>query len=209
MDKAERLYREILMTFPGNKRAKKGLALVLNENQPKNAQTLISNTIKQLITLYNKGRFQDIINLEDALTQTHPRVYTVWSIIGAANKNLGNIERALEAFKKALTLEPRNSEGFVNLGNTYKDQGKYEDAIAAYQTAITINQRNTKAYNNLGVTFRELGNYEKAIDMLNHLIILEPQNAMAFNNLGNVYRDLKLYQKAEENYNEAIELKEN
>ena len=209
MDKAERLYREILMTFPGNKRAKKGLTLVLNENQPKNAQTLISNTIQQLITLYNQGRFHDIIDLEYALTQTHPRVYTVWSIIGAANKNLGNTERALEAFKNALKLEPQNSEGFVNLGNTYKDQGKYEDAIAAYETAITINHKNTKAYNNLGVAFREHGKHEKAIDAFNHVIKFEPKNAMAFNNLGNVYRDLKLYQKAEENYNEAIELKEN
>jgi tetratricopeptide (TPR) repeat protein len=209
MDKAEDIYREILATFPGNKRAKKGLALVLNKSQTKNTQTLISNTTEQLIILYNQGKFQDIIDLEDALTQAHPHVYTVWSILGAANKNLGNIERAIEAFTNALKLEPQNSDGFVNLGNTYKDQGKYEDAIVAYETAITINHKNTKAYNNLGVTFREHGNYEKAIDALNHVIMLEPKNAMAFNNLGNVYRDLKLYQQAEENYNEAIELKEN
>jgi len=209
LDKAEELYREILTTFPGNKKAKRGLALVLNENQTKNTQTILSSTVKQLITLYNQGKFQTIIDLEDTLVQTHPAVYTVWSIIGAANKSLGNTERALEAFTNALKLEPQNSEGFVNLGNTYKDQGKYKDAIAAYETAITINLRNTKAYNNLGVTLRELGKYEKAIDALNHVIKFEPKSAMAFNNLGNVYRDLKLYQKAEENYNKAIQLKKN
>ena len=64
MDKAEDIYREILATFPGNKRAKKGLTLVLNKSQTKNTQTLISNTIQQLITLYNQGRFHDIIDLE-------------------------------------------------------------------------------------------------------------------------------------------------
>lgn len=209
MHKAEELYREILTTFPGNKKAKKGLALILHENQTKNTQSVLSNTVKQLITLYNQGKFQTIIDLEDELVQTHPRVYTVWSIIGAANKSLGNIERALEAFTNALKLEPQHSDGYVNLGNTFKDQGEFKKAIAAYETAISVNNKNTKAYNNLGVTLKELGNYEKAIDTLKQVIILEPKNAMAFNNLGNVYQDLKLYQKAEESYNEAIELKEN
>ena len=64
---------------------------------------------------------------------------TLYNVIGAANQNLDQLEDAIEAFKKALSINPNYAEGHYNMGTTLKKQGELEEAVEAYNKAIAIN----------------------------------------------------------------------
>ena len=49
--------------------------------------------------------------------------------MGTALKDQGKFDESINAFNKAITLNPNHSQAYSNMGNTFQDQGKIEDAI--------------------------------------------------------------------------------
>ena len=45
------------------------------------------------------------------------------------------MEKAIEAYNKALSIKPDYVEAYFNMGNIFKTQGKMEEAIEAYSKA--------------------------------------------------------------------------
>ena len=41
-----------------------------------------------------------VLDLAQVLTQLYPRAFMPWNILGAANKGVGRVQAASEAFKK-------------------------------------------------------------------------------------------------------------
>ena len=93
-------------------------------------------TINQLINLYKQGQFLSAAEQAQILIKQFPNEFVFWNILGAANKGLGQVEKASEAFKKVTELKPNYADGFNNLGIILKNEGKFEEAIEAYKKAI-------------------------------------------------------------------------
>ena len=132
IEEAQKLYRDVLRAFPKNKRAQQGLATLNKPKQPATPHTPPQEIINQLINLYNQAQFADVVDQAQTLTEQYPEAFLIWNILGAANKGLGRIQAASEAFKKVTELNPTYADGFSNLGVTLQDQGKLEEAIASY-----------------------------------------------------------------------------
>jgi tetratricopeptide (TPR) repeat protein len=49
------------------------------------------------------------------------------------------INKAIEAYNKALALKPNYAEALNNKGNACHELGKLEDAIEAYNKALSLN----------------------------------------------------------------------
>ncbi|MFW9853622.1 MAG: tetratricopeptide repeat protein [Candidatus Thorarchaeota archaeon] len=75
--------------------------------------------------------------LEEALdTFTHnPELHRM---AGLVYSNLGDHSKAIEHFKKALTLEPSHHQTWWNLGNVYEMKGQFKDAKHAYDQAAEV-----------------------------------------------------------------------
>ena len=50
--------------------------------------------------------------------------------LGIAYRHSGQIDKAIGAWKKAISLEPNGSKAYNNLGAAYLSQGKLDDAEA-------------------------------------------------------------------------------
>ena len=101
---AQKLYQAVLLAFPKNIRIQKELA-TLNKYEPTDViQSLPKETIDHLVNLYNQGQFEAIVEQAQSLTTQYPQAFAIWNILGAANKGLGQIEEASEAFKKVTEL---------------------------------------------------------------------------------------------------------
>src|SRR3989338_3734325 len=118
-------------------------------------------------------------------------------------------DSAIEAYTKAIQLDPNYADAYINRGNAYADKGQYDRAIEDYNRAIALDPNLAQAYNNRGNAYKNKGQYDRAIEDYNRAIALDPNLAQAYNNRGNAYADKGQYDRAIEDYNKAIALDPN
>ena len=61
---------------------------------------------QNLINLYTQGLFQKALAQGSQLLEQFPNSINLYNIIGVSNKGLGKLDEAIEAYNKALSLEP-------------------------------------------------------------------------------------------------------
>ena len=135
---AQELYESVLQAFPKNKRAQQGLAALNKSNQTNATQSPPQETINQLIDLYNQGKLVSVVEQAQALTRQYPNALIFWNILGAAAAQTGQIDQAINAFKRVTAIEPDYAAAYNKMGNVLKNQGKLEEAIEAYKKALSL-----------------------------------------------------------------------
>ena len=181
------------LKFPKNKGASdglKGLAVgrvgkVSKVQEPPQAQ------IQELINLHSQGQLQEALRQAETLVQQFPSSSILHNIRGAALKQLGRLDASIEAYKKALTINPDNAEVYNNMGLTLKGQGKLEEAIKCYNKALVINPNFDKAYNNKGLTLQDQGKLEEAIKCYKKAISINAGFSDAFWNLSGTAENIR------------------
>ncbi len=116
---------------------------------------------------------------------------------GAKLVEQGEMEKALEAFQKAVRLDSNDAVALLNLAYTYDRQGRTEEAIAEYQRAIGLSPSNLLAYNNLGVLYDKMGQYDKAIGEFQRALEIDPTDANALKNLENAKKSKAVIEERE------------
>ena len=53
--------------------------------------------------------------------------------MGVALKIKDNLDEAIEAYTKAISIKPDYADAYNNMGNALKDQDKLDEAIEAYK----------------------------------------------------------------------------
>ncbi len=125
---------------------------------------------------------------------------------GNAYKRLEKYEDAIDAYTKAIELNPEYSNAYNNRGLAHKKRGKFTEAITDYSKAILIDPKYATAYNNRGVAYRILKKYAEAIADYEKAIELNPKYDIAYSNLGVAYNDLEEYDTAIAYCNKSLEL---
>ena len=74
---AKKLYQAVLLAFPKNIRAQKGLEALNNHNQNNTIENPPKEKITQLVNLYNQGQLQSVIEKAQALTKQYPKAFWV------------------------------------------------------------------------------------------------------------------------------------
>jgi tetratricopeptide (TPR) repeat protein len=69
-----------------------------------------------------------------------------WFEKGALFSVYGNQNAAIDAFQKAIAIEPENSSAYFNLGIAYAEKEDYQKAIEAVNRAIGIDSGNAGYY---------------------------------------------------------------
>jgi serine/threonine protein kinase len=97
-------------------------------------------------------------------------------------------DKAIEAYSKAIELNPNDFGLYNNRAVVYHATGEYEKAIADYAKAIELNPYHFSAYNNRGAVYEDIGNIEMAIADYRKAMELEPNNKLAKNNLDRILK---------------------
>ncbi|HEX3355078.1 MAG TPA: tetratricopeptide repeat protein [Terriglobales bacterium] len=126
-----------------------------------------------------------------------------------------NIDSAISAFNRALTLDPKYAEAYAALGKAYwigyeEGQGGgdwVEKARSACNQAVADAPKLAEAYSCLGSVYAGTGQYEKAVAQLQTATTLEPTSDDAFRGLAEAYGKLNKPGEAEATYRKAISLR--
>jgi tetratricopeptide (TPR) repeat protein len=95
-------------------------------------------------------------------------------------------DKAVDAFKQALRLNPELAGAHLGLGSAYHNMGRLADALGPLTAAVGLEPQNAVARLNLGITLAALRRPEDAMIELNEAKRLNPQSARIHNEVGNV-----------------------
>ena len=174
------------------------------------------NKLSQLVhinlglALVNEGKFNEAIdhyNKAIGMTPITPDHILAFNNRGLAYNKLGQNQRALEDFNKAINLDRYDMRAYKNRGVTYAKLGLYQSALEDFNEAIRLKPNYADTYINRGVTYAKLDQYQRALEDFNKATRLKPNYADPYYNRGVAYIDLRQYQSALEDFNEAIRLK--
>ena len=121
--------------------------------------------------------------------------------------DLQNYDDAVESFKKAIGLDPRNLEFQYCLGVAYSRLKRYEEALTIFKSLIQKSPESFyKAYFDIAAIYSEQGMYQAALETLNTAEKSDPNNARVSLEKGYTYKSLRDYEKALQSFERAKEL---
>lgn len=107
-------------------------------------------------------------------------------------------KKAIEGSKFLLTLIPKDTGSYFNMGMAYYLLGDTSKAISSYNKALELDPNHTDAMNNLATVYANQGQYKEAEELFKKVVKINPNHASAKNNLIQLYKIQKKYKQAAE-----------
>jgi tetratricopeptide (TPR) repeat protein len=150
-----------------------------------------------------------------------------WTERGNAFFRGGALDDAVEAYRRAIRLDPAFGVPYGNLALTYLTRGEFAEAIGLYQKSIELldsDKDKALSWNGLGNAFRCLNDYTSAVNAYQRAADLDPEtngireraedflspatptNAQEWNDLGEFFLKTGTPDEAIDAFSNAIEL---
>jgi tetratricopeptide (TPR) repeat protein len=88
----------------------------------------------------------------------------------------GDLEKAIEEFKRSTEINPRYADGYHNLALTYIQMQKYDLAIENFQKALSINPNIWQSHQQLAAIYFYQEKFDKALEEINIALTINPNN---------------------------------
>jgi len=116
-------------------------------------------------------------------------------------------DKAVNAAKKLIELDPNNHESHYNMGAMLVKQNKYTEAIESFKKAIELKPDFIYAYANMGYSYSQMKKYSDAVGAFKKLVEFSPDDSNGWFNLGINYMQQKKWSSAVEPLRKTIELR--
>jgi len=132
-----------------------------------------------------------------------------WFNKGNELYNLCRYQEAIDAYNKALAIDPNYKEAWCLNGIALHKLSRYQEAISAYNKAIAIDPNFANAWCSKGYSLVDLGKYQEAVDACNKAIYIDPMLKEAWNIKGIALKKLGRYREAIDAFNKALNIDQN
>ncbi len=121
-----------------------------------------------------------------------------YNVLGLINMDLRDNAKAEEAFRRALSIAPNDSDTLNNFGWFLCQTGREREAIPQFMQALKnpLYATPAKPYLNAGICAAKAGDDASAEDFFRKAFSLDPANAGAMLNLAELYYRRNDYAKA-------------
>ncbi len=155
--------------------------------------------------------FNAVVAYQEKNIEFNKRFINPWIRLGNVFDKQDRHREAIDAYRKAIELDPGDAQNWSELGNAHFRAATYDEAIEAFNKAIELDPTLGWPYSNLALTLVTQGKYTQAIPLYQKSIDLlqeDKDQAVVWNRLGNVYRKLNDYEHAVQAFQKADELDE-
>lgn len=125
-------------------------------------------------TVFRNNDLRNSKNLWTASKVTAPYSYRVYNNMGDVLANEGDLEGAMENFKRSVALKPDYADAVHNIGHIYMVQKDYDRAIKYLQKSLDMNPRLTASSFKLALIYYEMGDPTKAKEYLEKCLAVNP-----------------------------------
>jgi len=140
------------------------------------------------------------------MVRNYPSNALAHSNLGAAFRDSGLLDKAIEEYKIALSIDPNYAKDYNALGTCYYEKGAYDSAIVEFEKALKSDPGFISAYANLGSVFGDKGLYQEATRCFEESIHLDRKFLNAYNGLGVTYARMKDYDRARQSWEKALQI---
>ena len=142
---------------------------------------------------------------QDALAMGEDTSFAHYTL-GNAQRLMGDIERALESYTKALETDPRSANILSNRGAMHAELGNHQAAAADFRKALESNPNLPEARTNLGISLMDAGDLQGALKEHDFALKLNPNLAYVYVNRSHVLIRKGEFDRAKEDLEKALEL---
>ncbi len=109
-----------------------------------------------------------------------------WNDYGIGLLLQGNLKSAQAAFVKVTEIDPKNPDGWVNIGRTAVQEGEMDRARTVLAKALALSPDLARAHFFYAKVLRSDGRYDEAADHLRKVLAQYPRDRVALNDLGRI-----------------------
>ena len=118
----------------------------------------------------------------------------------------GDHERAVEQYRKALSIEPGAAQLHLEIGKIYLSERKYDKAIAAFLTELGVDAYSVEALTRLGEAYYLTLKPDEALGALERALSINPKAAAAHKVIGQVHFKQREFARSVEHLRFALDL---
>jgi serine/threonine-protein kinase len=142
----------------------------------------------------------------DKALQLGEKIAPVHITFGLILAGKGQYDLSISEFRRAIEIDPRNSDAYRELARVYNRTNMMDQAEAIYKKAIQLRPNLIPGYNHLGGFYYGHGRYEEAAAQYRKMIELAPDSYWGYNNLGAVYMNMERWTEARQMFEKVLQM---
>ncbi len=180
LEKSKDYFKQAIEEDPNYALAYIGLAdyyYVLSDYAPVSAATEAPN---------ERAAAQKALAIDDTLAEAH-------AVLAGADQDLWEWDAAEREFRRALELDPNNSNAHHWYGLYLARMGRHEEAMTQIKRALEGDPLNLTFNTNLAMGYADGRQYDQALDQFKKTFEIDPNYASAHDNLARTYLNMGKY----------------
>jgi tetratricopeptide (TPR) repeat protein len=176
-------------------------------------ESRLKGNLEEGARLMREKRWEEAVRFFEGMARRSPGQEQVYYQLGVSYLELGQFQKAEEALKRSLRLNPESTPAYLQLARLYEETQRLEEALSAYERIIVVDPMGEMAEFSLlkkslieGIFLARSGNFDGALRFFKSAAEIAPDDPAAHYNIGQVYLRKKDEPRAEEAFRKVIAL---
>ena len=143
-----------------------------------------------------RKQFNKALPLAEEIYQAFPDTPEFCYILGQAEENINNKDRAEELYRQAIKLNPKYIDALNALAALLSRKSSYQEAEVLFKEVMNLSPQNIAARINYADMLYHAGRLQEAVERYHEALPLAPDSPELSNNFGIILKDLGEYEEA-------------
>lgn len=136
----------------------------------------------------------------------YPEDLDVYSILALVLTFRGQLDEAVDTYRRMLELDPGRYEIFKKIGELYESRNDYNRALSYHKKFAEHYPKDPGAFETLAGLYRNMGDHEQAKKHYEKALLLKPDSIPVLTTLAEIEADSGHFEAAADQLREALEL---
>ncbi|XP_051118224.1 uncharacterized protein LOC127242645 [Andrographis paniculata] len=121
-------------------------------------------------SLYNRGDYDKSKTLWESAMSLNSLYPDGWFALGAAALKSRDVDKALDAFTRAVQLDPENGEAWNNIACLHMIKNRSKESFIAFKEALKLKRDSWQMWENYSRVAADIGNFTQAIEAIQKVL---------------------------------------
>uniref|UniRef100_A0A2P2K890 Uncharacterized protein n=1 Tax=Rhizophora mucronata TaxID=61149 RepID=A0A2P2K890_RHIMU len=140
---------------------------------------------------YNRGDYETSKVLWESAMTLNSLYSDGWFALGAAALKARDVDKALEAFTRAVKLDPDNGEAWNNIACLHMIKKRSKESFIAFKEALKFKRESWQLWENFSQVAMDVGNIQQALEAVKMVLQLSNSKRIDVALLGRIMQEIE------------------